>query len=118
MTTESERFLLPLRVLVEARDKPIGHARVMADRQQLTRAGAYFGAVLLATSGGAATMAVYDGLDATGDLIDFLDTDAASDHDRSWYSPPKVLQRGLYVDLGSNIDQAVVFFTPAPAEEQ
>ena len=118
MVQESERGLAPFRIPVTEVQRPVGHVRVQADRQAVGRGGTYYGAVLLADAVGAATAAIYDGLDTSGELIDFLDTDAASDHDRSFFPRGLRLIRGLYVDLGSNVSAFTAYYDPPPAERQ
>ena len=118
MTLESEREVGPLRVPTAGVGRPVGHATVTQDRKAIQQAGEYFGAVLLSTSGGAATAAFYDGHDATGDLIDYLATSGASTAARSFASRGVRLLYGLYVDLGSNVSKCSVFFDPAAAERQ
>ena len=89
------------------------HRRIEADKRVSLPASVYFGGLLLATSGGAATVAVYDGLDTSGDLIDYFSA-AASARDRNHLHLGIPLRQGLYVDVGSNVDEFTIFcaFTP------
>ncbi len=118
MTLEGERGLAPVRVPAATVERPVGHATVTQDRMAIQQAGEYFGAVLLSTSGGAATAAMYDGHDTTGDLIDYLATSGASTAARSFAPRGVRLLYGLYVDLGANVSKCTVFFDPAAAERQ
>jgi len=88
---------------------------VGVDSRVLYPAATYHGGVLLATSGGTATVAVYDGIDANGDLIDYFSA-GASGRDRSWLDDGIVLRRGLYVDIGSNVSAFTAFYDPTPQE--
>ncbi len=93
---------------------PVGHSPVDADRLVLRGPGIYHGGVMVATSGGAATVDIYDGLDTGGDLIDSLRC-AASGRDASFSERGIAFARGLYVDLGSNVDRCTVFVNPPEA---
>src|SRR3990167_8751322 len=90
--------------------EPIG-----ADSRFLTPAAVYHGGVLLADGGGTATVAVYDGQDASGDLIDYFSA-AVSSRDRNWLDDGLVLKYGLYVDIGSNVSRFTVYYNPTPRE--
>ena len=85
------------------------HIRVEADKPLLEPGYIYHGALLLATSGGAATATIRDGVSSSGEVIDYLGV-VASGHERSVLESGIVLQRGLYVDLGSNVDQCIVYY--------
>ena len=85
------------------------------DRKELDPAAVYHGGILLADGVGAATVAVYDGIDATGDLIDRFSA-ATSAHDFNYLSDGILLRRGLYVDIGSNVSAFTVFYDPTPRE--
>ncbi len=93
----------------------IDHRKIEADKQLLLPGAVYFGGILLATSGGAATVAVYDGQDTSGDLIDYFSA-AASSRDRNHLHTGIPLRTGLYVDIGSNVDEFTVFFLQTPQE--
>lgn len=96
-------------------DAPFSHARVKVDRQVSQRAAVYHGACLKATSGGTATVDVYDGIDASGDPIDTFRA-GASDHDIHVLEKGLSLRYGLYVDLGSNVDFYTVYYEPVARE--
>ena len=85
------------------------------DRKELDPAAVYHGGILLAAAGGAATVAVYDGHDTTGELIDYFSV-AASGHERSWMDDGILLKRGLYIDLGSNVSAFTIFYDPTIRE--
>ena len=97
-------------------DGPVAHQRVDADRLFAQRAAVYHGGLLVATGDGSATVAVYDGLDANGELIDYF-TATTSARDRNFYERGLKLLRGLYVDIGSNVSAFDIFYEPVPREE-
>ena len=88
---------------------------VGVDSRVLYPAATYHGGVLLATSGGTATVAVYDGLDTSGDLIAYFSA-AASARDPSYLPIGIPLRHGLYVDVSTNVSSFVVFFSFTPQE--
>jgi hypothetical protein len=66
--------------------------------------------ILVSTTGGDASL--YEGQDAaSGRLLITLKGSANVTNQRT-YSPPLWLERGLYVDVGSNVTQVTVHFTP------
>lgn len=95
---------------------PFAHSRVYADRQLIQRAGIYHGGLLLADGVGASTVAVYDGLDTSGELIDSFSV-AASTPDRHIYEKGIALRVGLYLDLGSNVSAFTAYYDPVPREK-
>jgi hypothetical protein len=94
----------------------IDHREISADKQVTLPASAYFGGLLLASGVGAATVAVYDGKDTTGDLIDYFTADTSA-RDRNFLPHGIRLQYGLYVDVGSNVDKFTILFFREPREE-
>lgn len=94
-------------------DFPYAARDVGVDSRVLKPAALYRGGLMLATSGGAATVAVYDGIDATGELIDYFSA-AASGKDRNYIGPGIILKHGLYVDIGSNVSKFTIFYEPEP----
>ncbi len=116
MVQPSERDLGDLRLPTEQVEHAVGHYRVMADRKVLEAGAVYHGAILLSNGSGASIVAVYDGNDNSGDLLDRLETSGASKSVTSYPAVPLRAQRGIYVDLGSNVDQFVLFADPPPAE--
>ena len=90
--------------------KPVG-----VDTRVLYPAAVYHGGLLIATSGGASTVTVYDGIDTGGDIIDYFSV-VASGHERTWSDDGIVLRRGLYIDLGSNVSAFTAFYDPTPQE--
>lgn len=94
----------------------ISHRRIEADRQVLIRAGSYHGGMLRATSGGTASVTVYDAQSA--EATAFLDElrATASDHDAHFYERGIVIQNDLFVDVGSNVADFVLFYLPPPRE--
>ncbi len=94
-------------------EDPVGHLTVDADGQVLPPGATYHGGCLIASSGGASTVTVYDGVDTGGDVIDGF-SPAQSKADRHGPGRGLILRRGLYVALGSNVTAFTVYFTPSP----
>jgi len=92
--------------------RPYGHRRVQDDKVAQIRGSVYHGGLLLATDGGAATVAVYDGLGTDGELIDYFSC-AASAYDRHSIAKGIAIREGIYVDVGSNVDSFVLFYDPS-----
>ena len=92
---------------------PYAARDVGVDSRVLKPAALYRGGLLLAGSGGASTVAVYDGIDTTGELIDYFSA-AASARDRNYIGDGVILKRGLYVDVGSNVSKFTIFYEPEP----
>lgn len=68
--------------------------------------------VLTSTTGGDAT--VYEGQD-TGSGTKIIRLEGTANEIRSvHFSPPLPCQRGLYVDVGSNVDEVLVHYTILP----
>lgn len=98
-------------------DRPLAHCTVEVDGVALKRGVAYHGGVLLA-SGGTATVALYDGLNAdTGDLIDFLRA-GDGEADRHVFERGIDVREGLYVDVGSNVSKLTIYYRPQEAWER
>lgn len=95
---------------------PFAHSRVYSDRQLIQRAGVYHGGYLLASGDGASTVAVYDGLDTSGEPIDYFSV-ATSTPERHIYEKGLALRVGLYVDLGSNVSVFTAYYDPVPREK-
>jgi hypothetical protein len=93
-----------------------GHLAVDGDGGVIRRGGVYHGGVLLATSGGASTVAVYDGLDTSGDLIDYFSV-SASAGERHVDDVGIQIREGLYVDVGSNVSKLTIFYDPPEGSE-
>ena len=68
---------------------------------------------MLATSFGTATVVVYDGIDASGDFIDYFRASALTP-DRNYIGPGVILKRGLYVDIGNNVSRFTIYYEPEP----
>ncbi len=88
---------------------------VSADRLKFHDWSTYHGGILVATAGGTATVNVYDGVDANGDLIDAFAV-AVSSIERHWMDDGIQLKRGLYIDLGANVSAFTMFAHPPPRE--
>jgi len=86
-----------------------GHAGVGADGVYLEPGWIYHGGVLKSSSGGAATVDVYDGIDTGGELIDSFQC-AASARDFHVLERGLEIRRRLYVDLGSNVTAFTVYY--------
>jgi len=98
--------------------RPFGHAAVQVDRQVLQRAAVYHGGVLKSTSDGASGAVVYDGLDTTGEVIDYFLAAGASYGDTHIFERGIALRVGLYVDLGNNVGAFTVYYQPVPREKR
>jgi hypothetical protein len=98
-------------------DKPFGHLTVDADRVAIERGGVYHGGLLLASSVVQCTVAVYDGLDTGGDLIDSFAA-AGVTPDRHVFERGIDLRVGLYVDLGANVSKFTVYYEPPTGQER
>ena len=96
--------------------KPFAHSQVQVDRQLVQRAAVYHGGLLLATGDGAATVAVYDGVDTSGELIDYFSVAASTPQVRV-FERGITLARGLYLDVGSNVSVFTAYYDPVPREK-
>lgn len=92
--------------------QPYGHQRVQADKVAQRRGSVYHGGLLLAAAGGAATVAVYDGLNTSGELIDYFSC-VASGYDRHSIEAGIAIREGIYVDVGNYVSSFVLFYQPA-----
>ena len=62
---------------------------------------------LSSNSSGAATATIYNGISAKGDLkVDMTCIDDYFDHQDFW--PPMYFDRGIFVDVGSNVSSVMV----------
>ena len=98
-------------------DKPFGHLTVDADRLAIERGGVYHGGLLRTGTGETSTVAVYDGLDTGGDLIDYFDATRAS-YDRHVFERGIDLRVGLYVDLAPSVVKFTVYYEPPTGQER
>lgn len=87
---------------------------VEVDGRVLDAGDIFWGASIIATSGGTADFTLYDGIDSGGELLEKL-TIAASSGGRVGYPFGIVLQRGLYVDIGSNVSLCRIHYQLGPA---
>ena len=95
---------------------PVSHKAVDADGRVLDPGAVYHGGILQVGSGGTGTVTVYDGVNARGDVIDYFSA-ATSGRDPRWLGEGIILRRGLYVDLGSNVDAFTVYYEPTPRDK-
>lgn len=95
----------------------VSHLAVEADGYVLPPGAVWHGAAVLAGSGGAATVDFYDGHDTGDDWFDAL-TPAQSKVARHYLHPGLVLRRGLYVDIGSNVDKCTVYYRPPTGDRR
>jgi hypothetical protein len=93
-------------------DKPFSTKGVRADAKVLNAGDVYHGGILLATAGGQSTVAIYDGVDANGELIDYFDVQA-SQHAVHIFEEGLALKRGLFVDVGNNVSAFTLYFEEA-----
>jgi len=115
MTIDLATFLRCLREAFPP-PAPFAHSRMYADRQLIQRASVYHGGLLLADGVGASTVAVYDGLDTGGELIDSFSV-ATSTPERHIYEKGIALRVGLYMDLGANVSVFTAYYDPVPREK-
>lgn len=85
------------------------HTRVEADRLVAQRGVGLYGGELVATSGGTATVDIYDDIAAQGAPIMSFSV-AASGIQRVFDPWPVAIASGLYVDLGSNVSRFTLFY--------
>jgi len=83
------------------------HVNVSVDALVKTTPGKLYAVILSAASGGAGTVTIRDGHDTSGEIIMKLTATA------NWTVPvilrePVVFQRGLFIDVGSNVDSVFV----------
>ena len=85
------------------------------DELAAQRGSALRGGELLATSGGAATATIRDGLDSDGRIL-YTFVAAVSAYDRQVFPEPLPAHEGLYVDHGSNVSHFILYYHP-PLED-
>lgn len=98
-------------------EKPFGHLTAQVDKLTLQRGAVYHGGLLKASADGASTVAVYDGLDTGGTLIDYFSA-AASAADRHVFERGLDVRVGLYLDLGANVEACTIYYEPPAGEER
>ena len=91
------------------------HVHVEADRLVAQRGVGLYGGELVATSGGTATVDIYDDITARGAPIMSLSV-AASSIQRIFDPWPLAIHTGLYVDIGSNVSRFTLFYDPEGQE--
>ncbi len=91
------------------------HTRVEADRLVAQRGVGLYGGELVATSGGTATVDIYDALRAEGAPIMSFSV-AASTIQRIFDPLPLIITTGLFVDVGSNVSRFTLFYDPEGEE--
>lgn len=93
------------------------HLRVSRNGQIFQGPLIYYGGYLRAGAGGAGTVDVFDG---QGNDDAFLDgyRAAANEHDQHQIDLGILVLRGLFVDIGANVDQFIVYYDTdiSPAE--
>lgn len=87
----------------------LAHEAVDADRRVAQGPGNYYGGVLLASSAGYATVNVYDGDNTNGELIASF-VAGASLVDRDVRHVGVHYERGLFVDIGSNVSKFTIYY--------
>ncbi len=92
----------------------LSHDAVDADRRVAQGPGSYWGGVLVASAAGYATVDVYDGDNTSGELIDSYVVGSLLAERHSL--PGGVhFERGLYVDLGSNVSKFTISYHVYPS---
>lgn len=88
---------------------PVRTVQLTADAPVLQGPVVYRGGLLKATSGGAATADLYDNNQAGGQPLDSFRA-ATSNYDRHTDPDGIWVMRGVYVDLGANVDSFVLYY--------
>lgn len=91
----------------KAEVKKIAADRVTADSVLSRKACFVHGVHLTGSSGGASTATVYNG-ESTGDDVKIDLSCATSGRDNKRFAPPLYFDKGLYVDVGSNVTSVLV----------
>jgi len=83
---------------------------VTTDSVIMTEAGYVLYIALQSDAAGASAVGLYDGIDSSGDLIDLI---RANQYNRTKinYSIPRAVKKGLFLDLGANVEGVLVGFT-------
>ena len=89
--------------------RPFRKDRITADLNFLRGPVIYHGGILRATAGGAATVDIYDANDAEAGLLGDLFRAAASEHDQHLIDPGIEFLRGLFVDIGANVADFILY---------
>jgi hypothetical protein len=98
-------------------DKPFGHRKVERDGIAAERGAIYHGGVLEASADGAANVQVFDGLDTSGDLIDYFYA-ATGRRSRSIFERGIDIRAGIYVDIGDNVQNFTIYYEPPSGDER
>jgi hypothetical protein len=91
------------------------HNLVEADKLVAQRGVGLYGGELVATSGGTATVDIYDGLRAEGAPIMSFSV-AASGIQRTFDPWPVQIHTGLYVNVGPYVSRFTIFYDPTGGE--
>ena len=90
--------------------RPFRKARLDADLNFLRGPVIYHGGILRASGAGAATVDVYDANDAAPGLLGDLFRAATSEHDQHLIDPGIEFLRGLFVDIGANVADFILYY--------
>lgn len=63
-------------------------------------------------------VSLYEGLDTGSGRLLGIFKDNANNHEPKSFVPPVFLDRGLYVDIGSNVTAVTLFWLPARRENE
>lgn len=96
---------MPVRTVVLTADSPVLQGPLI-----------YRGGFLKATSGGAATADLYDNTAASGQPIDSFRA-ATSNYDRHTDPDGVWVLRGIYVDIGNNVDSFTLYYDDDAPED-
>lgn len=89
----------------------MGWERITADRQ-CTDGPALLSAVLLLCSGGGGDITIYEGLDTSSGRMICRIEGANNVTNNILFNPPIPCPRGIYVDVGSNVSEALIMWLP------
>ena len=90
--------------------RPFRSARITADANFIRGPVVYHGGLLRADGGGAATADIYDANAVEAGLLRDAFRAATSEHDQHLIDPGLEFLRGLFIDLGANVDAFVVYY--------
>ena len=90
--------------------RPFQSVRLTEDHHLFKFPLVYHGALLKADGAGTATVEIYDGQNAGEEWKDSFRA-AADEHDQHIFERGMEMSKGLFADLGANVDLFVVYFS-------
>lgn len=95
----------------------VGRRRITADSLVSPKPCFVFSVSLVADAVGAATAVIRDGHNTGAEAVIDLAALTSSVDDRN-YDPPFYFEKGLYVDVGSNVTSLLIRYAPDRKEKQ